>query len=343
MGAISTACVPASTARSIASTATSVLPAPTSPLQQPQHAAGGGEIRVDRVQGAELRRRGRVAEPRQRRRPQRAVATECAAAGGADPPAHQAHGELAREQLVIGEPQAGGARLACVVVGGRLQAPDRRGEAGPALAGEQRRVDPLGDRVGQAGDRGGHRAAHRGLADAGHQRPARLECRDARGGGGRLDMVGVGHPQPAAVIGQPARDHHAGAGRELAQALRLEQRELHRAGAVGRDDPPWLARVLGGAPGARSRPRSSPRRPAPPRPGTAPPAGPAGPRADAAAGRTAWLPPRSAPGSAARACSAPRGGARRGGARRCFAVISCIRGGGTGGGRYMTRRGWTET
>ena len=154
VGAMSAACIPCSTARSIACSATTVLPEPTSPISSRCIGRSRGEVGVDLarsrsrwspvgVNGSSSSRHAResVGGSRRARRP-RAPARRSRAQAQLD--------ELVEQQLVEGQPPA--AALAVAEVRGG----ERGGPVGQALGDAQRggqRLDHVGDRAAVLADR----------------------------------------------------------------------------------------------------------------------------------------------------------------------------------------------
>ncbi len=125
-------------------------------LEQTQHAAGGGQVGVDLDQSRDLGRRRRKAEAVQRDVAQPRIADQRLAGAGAHTTTNQREGDLAGEQLVIG--QTGAQALFGFGLVQDFARPQGFGEWRPFLAFQQRRVVPLG-KFGQQrqplGQRGG--------------------------------------------------------------------------------------------------------------------------------------------------------------------------------------------
>ena len=117
-------------------------------LQQPQHAPRRRHIGLDLAHGLALRARQREGERVGDRRADASVAPDAPAGPALEAHAHEPERELARKQLVVGEPlpgQRAGRHVGCI--GRPVQALQRLDEARPAARLEPLRLLPLGDRA----------------------------------------------------------------------------------------------------------------------------------------------------------------------------------------------------
>ena len=146
VGAMSAACMPCSTARSIACSATTVLPEPTSPMSRRCIGRSAREVGVDLVHRGDL-----VAGRRERQQRRRATrATASAARSAASPPAWRAArraGAAARSGRASSSSNASRARPRLAVAevrGGDRGRGDRAGRSATRRRGGQR-LDHVGD------------------------------------------------------------------------------------------------------------------------------------------------------------------------------------------------------
>ncbi len=214
VGAISTACLPASTTSAMASSATSVLPEPTSPCSSRSMLGGRGEVGADLGQRAVLgggEREGQGGLDSVGLRVRGGVGTP-----GARPQAgaHEGERDLVGEKLVKGEPHAAGClrrdrlRHRRAVHRGERLAERRRAALLPG------RVPAPGRQVRQPGQRRVHRLGEHARVEAIGEAVDRL---GQRHGGKALrvdDAVGVHHLAMAVVELEPARHPALGAERQ---------------------------------------------------------------------------------------------------------------------------------
>ena len=208
-------------------------------LQQTQHAPGGDQILVDFGDRLALGARGRVAEAGQGLGAQAAIADQWPADPFARPAADQPQGDLAGEQLVIGQPVA----YVWVGQGGRhLHDFQRLIEPRPFLPLQQGRVVPFGE-IRQQGQCAAHRHGDLARPEPGGERPDRFDVRQPVRSVGGHHVLGVRNGQPVAVFLDLAGDEQLGAGRRLRLAGELEEHQLGERGAVRDDHLPGLAAV----------------------------------------------------------------------------------------------------
>ena len=212
-------------------------------LQQAQHPAGCGEVGVDFGDRGELAHGGREAEAGERLAAQRAVAGERAAGPHPLARAQPGDGDLARQQLVIGEPAA--RRLGHGQSGGAWIARS----AAPKPGHFSRRSSAGSCHSGSSGMRSS--AARTALPSTLGQSPAVI---GQTGSSARQlvllpdghDMVGMRHGRSALRTAPPCpRPRASRPSGNCSQALRAEEDELAEAAAVRDDHAPGLARVGG--------------------------------------------------------------------------------------------------
>ena len=172
-------------------------------LQQPQHALGLGEIGDDLGDRTGLRRRERVGQRLDQLFPDVSGAGRRPAGRTPQVRAHQRERELARQELVIGEPRpCRSLRQQVGRLAGPMQGAQRLGEGREALACDPARVLPF-RQFRQARKRGIGGSAHLIEAHPLGQRVDRLDQRQLREIGLRDHAIGMHHLQHVVVERRP--------------------------------------------------------------------------------------------------------------------------------------------
>ena len=172
---------------------------------------------------------------------QRAIPDQRAARALAAAGAHDGKGDLARQQLVIGQPLGG------LVIGdlfGACKARSASLKPGQPRRSQNAGVVPFGHR-GQALQRAQSGAAHDARNNARRERPDRLDPGEIIRLQLRNDIIRVRHHQPVEKFFELAGNDQLGADRELHQPCGMEQHDLGKTGLIADDDAVRLRLLRG--------------------------------------------------------------------------------------------------